>query len=73
MKIMIGLTKEQLSFGLSLTDYALDKLRTQLEESKSESDKVLVQGWINLAEDFSRQLGNQSEVVISEINADPEQ
>ena len=71
---MIGLTREQLAFGLSLTDYALDKLRTQMEESKSESDRVLIQGWINLAEDFGRQLGNQSEVVLSEINTDqPEQ
>lgn len=68
MKVMIGLTKEQIAFAASLADYATDKLKIQHEESYSGVDQLLLSDWIQSAKELAEEF--RSHIVIEPVPDD---
>jgi|694.fasta_scaffold61739_1 hypothetical protein len=62
MKTMIGLTKEQLAFAVSLADYATAKLKIQHKESHSGVDRLILDGWIISSEELANEFRSYVEV-----------
>jgi hypothetical protein len=70
MKTMIGLTKEQLAFAVSLADYATAKLKIQHKESHSGVDRLILEDWIISSEKLANEFRSYVEVAVYEPEID---